>query len=79
MDLQDTNFVPLICSGSIVGVVSFNLSLIVVILLLKNRRKSSQLRVAGIEGSTVLWLLVSLATVLKRNLELFLLTSIKFE
>jgi len=54
-------------------------SLIETILLVKKLMKSSLLRVKGIHGPTELGLFVSLATVLKRNLGLFLLFSISNE
>lgn len=69
------------CGGSklLFGNFSFILSLIEEILLLKNWRKSSLLSWAGMEGSNALWLFVSLATVLNKNLGLFLLASINEE
>jgi len=63
----------------IVGRIPLIFSLIETILLIKNFMKSSLLRVKGIHGSTELRLLVSLATVLKRNLGLFLFSSINDE
>jgi len=47
--------------------------------LIKNLMKSSLLRVKGIHGSTELGLFVSLATALKRNLGLFLFSSVNNE
>ena len=55
------------------------MSLIVKILSLKKLVKSSLLRVKVIHGSVVLWLFVSLAKVLKRNLGLLLFSSISDE
>ena len=67
-----------ICSP-ILGMSAFSWFLRVAILLLKNERNSSQPRVLGIDGSVAVWLFVSLATVWKRNLALFLFASIKLE
>ena len=55
------------------------MSLIVKMLSIKKLMKSSLLRVKGIHGSVVLWLFDSLAKVLKRNLGLFLFSSISDE
>lgn len=52
---------------------------IVIILSLKKLMKSVLLRPKGIDGSIELWFSVSLATVLKRNLGLFLFSSINDE
>jgi len=54
-------------------------SLIETILLVKKLKKSLLLRVKGMHGSTELRLFISLATVLKRNLGLFLFSSINDE
>jgi len=54
-------------------------SLIETILLVKKLMKSLLLRGKGIHGSTELGLFVNLATVLKRNLGLFLFSSINDE
>jgi len=60
----------------IVGRIPIIISLIETILLVKKLMKSSVLRVKGIHGSTELGLFTSLATVLKRNLGLFLFSAI---
>jgi len=61
------------------GKKSLILFLRVTILSLKKHIKSLLLSAMGIEGSVELWLSVSLATVLKINLALFLFSSINEE